>query len=54
MTDHVRQLTDQIEAARKAVLAMESYIAQVKDMVEHLRQSIAQAEALVVAAGGPE
>jgi hypothetical protein len=54
MNDQLHRLTERIEAARKAVLAMESYIAQVKEVIEHLRQTISEAEALVAAGGGPK
>jgi hypothetical protein len=54
MNEQLRQLAEHVEAARKAVLAMESYLAQVRNVVDQLRQAIAEAEVLVAAGDARE
>ena len=54
MTDHVRELVERIAQARKRLAALEAYMAQLQELVQHLRQTIAEAEALAAAVGAPE
>ena len=54
MNERLQQLSDRIESAKKAVLALESYMAQVKEAIALTQKAIADAEALVAAGGDPE
>jgi prefoldin subunit 5 len=49
MNDRFQQLAQQIEAAKKAVLALESFIAQVREAIALTQKAIEEAEALVAA-----
>ena len=54
MNDRFQQLAEQILAAKKAVLALESYMAQVREAIAQTQKAIEEAEALVAAGGAPE
>jgi len=54
MNDRLKQLAVQIEAAKKAVLALESYIAQVREAIAQTQKAIEEAEALVATGDGLE
>ena len=49
MNDQFRQLAERIEAAKKAVLALENYLAQVREAIAQMRGVIAEAEGLIAA-----
>jgi acetate kinase len=54
MNDQFRQLAERIEAAKKAVLALETYMAQVREAIAQMQAVIAEAEALVAPGPPPE
>lgn len=54
MNDRLRLLAERIEAAKKAILALETYMAQVRDVIDQTQQAIAEAEALVAACDSHE
>lgn len=54
MNERLQQLAEQIESAKKAVLALESYMAQVREAIAQTQKAIVEAEALVAAGGEGE
>lgn len=54
MNDRLQQLAEQIEAAKKMVLALETYMAQVREAIAQTQKAIEEAEALVTAGAAPE
>jgi acetate kinase len=54
MNDQFRQLAERIEAAKKAVLALENYMAQVREVIAQMRVVITEAEAVMAAGPAPE
>jgi uncharacterized protein YbaP (TraB family) len=49
MNNRFQQLAQRVEAAKKAVLALESYMAQVREAIALTQKAIEEAEALVAA-----
>jgi hypothetical protein len=47
MNERLQQLADRIDSAKKAVLALETYMAQVREAIAQTQKAIAEAEALV-------
>ena len=47
MNERLQQLADRIESAKKAVLALETYMAQVREAIDQTQKAIQEAEALV-------
>lgn len=54
MNERLQQLAQQIETAKKMVLALESYMAQIREAIAQTQKAIAEAEALVTAGEVPE
>ena len=54
MNERLQQLADRIESAKKAVLALETYMAQVREAIAVTQKAIQEAEALVAAGPGRE
>ena len=47
MNDRLQLLAERIEAAKKAVLALESYMAQMREVIAQTQKAIEEAEALL-------
>ena len=53
MNERLQQLADRIESAKKAILALEVYMAQVREAIAQTQKAIREAEA-VVGSGGED